>query len=78
MKGTLSKYITVVAVVAVPVVLNAQVQLSNQLPRYAVQDLGTLGGTSSVAQGINKRGWVVGNSLCPATQLRMHFSSITE
>jgi probable HAF family extracellular repeat protein len=62
MKGTLSKYITAVAVVAVPIVLNAQVQLSNQPARYAVQDLGTLGGTSSVAQGINKRGWVVGNS----------------
>jgi probable HAF family extracellular repeat protein len=62
MKGTLWKYITTVALVAAPFVLNAQGQLSNQPPRYAVKDLGTLGGTASIAVGINNRGWVAGGS----------------
>jgi probable HAF family extracellular repeat protein len=62
MKGTLRKYITTVALVAAPFVLNAQGQLSNQLPRYAVKDLGTLGGTASIALGVNNRGWVAGSS----------------
>ena len=62
MKGTLCKYITAVALATVPVVLNAQGQLSNQLPRYAVKDLGTLGGTMSIAVGINNRSWVLGSS----------------
>ena len=29
---------------------------------YVVKDLGTLGGTASVAEGINDRGWVVGSA----------------
>jgi probable HAF family extracellular repeat protein len=62
MKRTLSEYITAVALVAVPVVLTAQTQASDQLPRYAVKDLGTLGGTFSSAGDINNRGWVVGLS----------------
>jgi probable HAF family extracellular repeat protein len=65
MKGTLFEYITAVALVAVPVVLNAQTQPSSQLPRYAVTDLGTLGGTISQALGINNRGTVAGASTLP-------------
>jgi probable HAF family extracellular repeat protein len=35
------------------------------LPRYAVIDLGTLGGTYSNAYGINNNGWVTGMSTLP-------------
>jgi probable HAF family extracellular repeat protein len=33
--------------------------------RYVVKDLGTLGGTGSVAEGISDRGWVVGDANLP-------------
>jgi probable HAF family extracellular repeat protein len=62
MKCTLWKSITAVALAAAPFVLNAQGQLGDQLPRYAVKDLGTLGGATSLAVAINNRGWVLGTS----------------
>ena len=36
-----------------------------ELPRYTVQDLGTLGGTSSLAGGLSNSGWVEGRSTLP-------------
>jgi probable HAF family extracellular repeat protein len=35
---------------------------------YAVRDLGTLGGTAGVAEGISDRGWVVGSANLPGDQ----------
>lgn len=50
------------AALAIPVGLAAQEQPSNQLPRYAVVDLGTLGGSSSEGRGINQQGAVTGTA----------------
>jgi probable HAF family extracellular repeat protein len=50
---------------AIPAGLAAQGPQSNQLPRYAVIDLGTLGGTSSVAVMINHKGWITGSATLP-------------
>jgi probable HAF family extracellular repeat protein len=55
--------ITVVAALALPNRLAAQEQ--GEQPRYSVVDLGTLGGTSSVAYSVNKRGWVAGTASLP-------------
>jgi probable HAF family extracellular repeat protein len=46
----------------VPIGLSAQEQQSNRLPRYAVIDLGTLGGSLSEGRGINNKGWVTGTA----------------
>jgi len=53
---TLNTVITIFAL-AIPLRLAAQ--------NYRVTDLGTLGGTSSVANSINKRGWVAGAASLP-------------
>ena len=56
------------AALAIPISLAAQGQPQTQpqkLPRYTVTDLGTLGGTFSVGNGINNKGWVNGNALLP-------------
>lgn len=50
------------AALATPVRLAAREQPSNQLPRYAVIDLGTLGGSFSEGRGINNKGWVTGSA----------------
>src|SRR5271166_3233244 len=52
------------AALAVTVQLVAQEQ-QKQLTKqtyYSVKDLGTLGGTGGVAEGISDRGWVVGDA----------------
>jgi len=55
---------TILAVLAVPVRLAAQ-EHKQELPRYTVTDLGTLGGTNSGANGLNKNGQVDGTSTLP-------------
>jgi probable HAF family extracellular repeat protein len=48
-------------------------QQQKQQPRYTVTDLGTLGGTFSVAGGINNRGWVDGYSTLAGDQSQHAF-----
>jgi len=55
---------TIFVALAVPIRLAAQEQ-KQDLPRYIVIDLGTLGGTYSIAYGINNSGWVSGFSTLP-------------
>jgi probable HAF family extracellular repeat protein len=64
MKSCMWMWTTVVslfAALAMPLGMAAQDQeQQKQQPRYTVTDLGTLGGTFSVAGSINNRGWVDG------------------
>jgi probable HAF family extracellular repeat protein len=46
---------------------NLQAPNTKQI-HYAVGDLGTLGGTASVAEGISDRGWVVGSANLPGDE----------
>ena len=57
--------ITLFAALAVRVRLAAQEQ-NQDLPRYTVTDLGTLGGTYSLAGGLSNSGWVEGYSTLPS------------
>jgi probable HAF family extracellular repeat protein len=61
---TLLAALMLVAPMAVPIRLAAQEQ-RQALPRYTVTDLGTLGGTSSLAGGLSNSGWVEGRSTLP-------------
>jgi len=54
--------IALFAALAIPVRLAAQGQPNQKPLRYAVQDLGTLGGTFSIGRGINNKGWATGNA----------------
>jgi len=65
---TLLTAMTLLAPLAVPI-LAAQEQRQS-LPRYTVTDLGTLGGTYSLAGGISNSGWVEGYSLLPGDTAR--------
>lgn len=47
---------------AMPIWLTAQNQRQQHEARYVVIDLGTLGGSGGVAEGISDRGWVVGDA----------------
>ena len=55
---------TLLAALAMPVGLVAQDQQDHHKKQtyYFVKDLGTLGGSGGVAEGISDRGWVVGSS----------------
>src|SRR5271156_2119707 len=54
---------SLLALTAVPSEMFAQEQQSTvHSPRYVVTDLGTLGGTSSIALGVNYAGGVAGSS----------------
>jgi probable HAF family extracellular repeat protein len=61
---TYSTALIVFAALAMPIQLAAQDQQGDQKKQthYLVKDLGTLGGTGAVAEGISDRGWVVGSS----------------
>src|SRR5437667_10215067 len=72
MRSTAWKYIiglTLLTVTAIPLRLAAQ--QSQQQRHYVVKDLGTLGGSQGVAEGIegiSDRGWVVGSANLPGDQ----------
>ncbi len=61
---TLFTGMTLFAALAIPVRLAAQGQ-NQELPRYTVTDLGTLGGTWSWGGGLSNSGWVEGRSTLP-------------
>lgn len=56
--------ITLAAALALPMQCLAQGH-NHKLPHYTVTDLGTLGGTFSVAEGISNSHWVSGISTLP-------------
>ncbi len=67
--------LTLFAALAIPVRQAAQQeqQQNNQLPRYTVTDLGTLGGMFSFAQGVNNKGWVDGAATLPGDNNQHEF-----
>jgi probable HAF family extracellular repeat protein len=69
---TLLTAITLFAPLAVPIRLAAQGQ-ERALTRYTVTDLGTLGGTYSLAGGLSNSEWVEGYSLLPGDTARHPF-----
>jgi probable HAF family extracellular repeat protein len=54
--------LTLFGALTLPLQLVAQQQQKKELPRYTVTDLGTLGGTFSVAFNINNKHWVDGSA----------------
>jgi len=69
---TLLTTMTLFAALAVPVRLAAQEQ-KQDLPHYTVTDLGTLGGTFSLAGGLSNSGWVEGYSTLPGDTVEHAF-----
>ena len=68
--------ITLLAGLGMPAQVVAQQEQSHQsqqLPRYTVVDLGTLGGTFSIAFGINDKGQIDGFSTTPGDQVTHGF-----
>jgi probable HAF family extracellular repeat protein len=61
---------TVFAALATPIRLAAQDHQGRNKghARYTITDLGSLGGTSSEANGINNKGWVTGQAKLPGDQ----------
>ena len=70
MRGKCGVISTILIVAALPIQLAAQDQSGDQksLTNYVVKDLGTLGGTGSVAEGISDRNWVIGSANLPGDQ----------
>jgi probable HAF family extracellular repeat protein len=64
--------ITLFATLAMAVQLAAQEQ-NDHLSRYTVADIGTLGGTFGEANGMNNKGWVVGDATLPGDIVRHAF-----
>ena len=65
MKSTICKCIAKIplfAMLAIPAALPAQETPNNDQPRFAVIDLGALGGSFSIAVGINNTGWISGDA----------------
>src|SRR5437016_12602987 len=56
------------ALAAVPVCLALAASFAAQAQTYTITDLGTLGGSFSVALGVNSRGQVIGNSFTTGDQ----------
>ena len=66
MKTRISRFPALsLAVVAMVAILNAQTSIAAVPPRYHLTDLGGLGGTNSVAEGISPGGLVTGQALAP-------------
>jgi len=57
---------------AIPLRLAAQGQ-NQEPPVYTVADIGTLGGTFGEANGVNNKGWVVGDATLPGDLFRHAF-----
>lgn len=70
---TLRMPVRVCTVITTMVVL-AGVPTAAQRPRYAITDVGTLGGSRSVAVGINNHGHVVGNADTATGEMRAFFA----
>src|SRR5215469_18653475 len=70
MKAEIAKIVAVLSllVMALRIQLIAQGGQQATQTLYVVQDLGTLGGTQGVAEGISNRGWVVGDANLPGDQ----------
>jgi probable HAF family extracellular repeat protein len=74
--GTWIAAISLSAALAMPAPLIAQQEQSHkapQLPHYTVIDLGTLGGTFSIAFGVNDQGQIDGLSTTPGDQVTHGF-----
>jgi probable HAF family extracellular repeat protein len=54
--------ISLFAILVMQARLPAQQTRGNNLPRYGVVDLGTLGGSYSIAVAINNKGWITGDA----------------
>ncbi len=59
------KYIKILPLVLFTCVVSVQWAQAGRKPQYTVQDLGTLGGSFSVANGLANSGWVLGHSAVP-------------
>jgi probable HAF family extracellular repeat protein len=76
MKSRILAWIAVISVFALPatpVFAQAQQQQAQHVSHYVVTDLGTLGGTFSIAFGINDRGQIDGLSTTPGDQVTHGF-----